>query len=92
VGFVVSGYCPGTAVAGLALGKLDALLMMIGIGAGSLLFAVLVPALEGFYVSSDRGTERLQTFFGVNHWIVLSVLAALVGGMFQVLRLIREAG
>ena len=83
VGFVVSGYCPGTSVAGLASGRLDALLTMIGIGAGSLLFAVLFPALEGFYVSSDRGTETLQMLFGVNHWIVLIVLAALAGGMFR---------
>ena len=83
VGFVVSGYCPGTAVAGLASGKLDALLTMIGVGAGSLLFAVLFPAIEGFYVSSDRGTETLQMYFGVNHWIVLIVLAVLAGGMFR---------
>ena len=82
VGFVVSGYCPGTAVAGLASGKLDALITMIGVGVGSLLFAVLFPILEGFYVSSDRGTETLQMLLGVNHWIVLVVLAALAGGMF----------
>lgn len=82
VGFVVSGYCPGTAVAGLASGKLDALLTMIGVAAGSLLFAVLFPLLEGFYVSSDRGTETLQSLLGVNHWIVLIVLALCAGGMF----------
>ncbi|MEK6743006.1 MAG: DUF6691 family protein [Nitrospirota bacterium] len=82
-GFVVSGYCPGTAVAGLASGKLDALVTMIGVGAGSLLFAVLFSALEGFYVSSDWGTETLQALLGVNHWIVLIVLAALAGGMFK---------
>ena len=29
VGFVVSGYCPGTAVAGLATGRLDALLTIV---------------------------------------------------------------
>jgi len=82
VGFVVSGYCPGTAVAGLASGKIDALVTMIGVGAGSLLFAVLFPALEGFYVSSDLGSATLPTYFGVNHWIVVIVLAALAGGMF----------
>ena len=82
IGFVVSGYCPGTAAAGLASGRLDALVVMLGIGAGSLLFAVLFPALEGFYVSSDRGKETLQMFFGVNHWVVLIALAVMAGGMF----------
>jgi uncharacterized membrane protein YedE/YeeE len=78
IGFVVSGYCPGTA----ATGRLDALVAMLGIGAGSLLFAVLFPALERFYVSSDRGKETLQMFFGVNHWVVLIALAVMAGGMF----------
>lgn len=82
IGFVVSGYCPGTAAAGLATGRLDALVAMLCIGAGSLLFAVLFPALEGFYVSSDRGKETLQMFFGVNHWVVLIALAIMAGGMF----------
>jgi uncharacterized membrane protein YedE/YeeE len=82
-GFVISGYCPGTAVAGLASGRLDALVTMIGVGAGSLLFAVLFPVVEGFYLSSDRGTETLPHIFGVNHWIVLVVLAVLAGGMFR---------
>ena len=86
VGFVVSGYCPGTAVAGLASGKLDALVTMIGVGAGSLLFAVLFPSLEGFYVSSDLGMATLPKFFGVNHWIVVIVLTALAGGMFLFFR------
>lgn len=43
---------------------------------------MLFPALEGFYVSSDRGKETLQMFFGVNHWIVLIALTVMAGGMF----------
>lgn len=82
IGFVVSGYCPGTAMAGLATGRLDALVVMLGIGAGSLLFAVLFPVLEGFYLSSAMGAATLPNLLGVNHWIVLIVVVALAGGMF----------
>jgi uncharacterized membrane protein YedE/YeeE len=82
VGFVVSGYCPGTGVAGLASGRLDALVAMIGVAAGSLLFAVLFPAVEGFYLSSSMGTTTLQKLLGVNHWIVIAVLVIIAGGMF----------
>ncbi len=85
VGFVVSGYCPGTAVTGLASGKLDALVAMIGIAAGSLLFAVLFPAIEGFYRSSDRGTATLPVLMGVNHWAVLVALAAAAAWMFSLM-------
>ena len=85
IGFVVSGYCPGTAVVGLASGRLDALVMMVGIGAGTLLFAIVYPALEKFYFSSDMGVTTLQKLLGVNHWVILVALLLFAAGMFYVL-------
>ena len=82
IGFVVSGYCPGTSVAGLASGRLDALLTMTGIGIGSLAFAVVYPAIEDFYVSSPMGVATIPTVTGAGHWTVLAVLAVLAGLMF----------
>ncbi|MCK9420734.1 MAG: YeeE/YedE family protein [Nitrospirae bacterium] len=82
VGFVVSGYCPGTAVVGLASGRLDALVTIIGVGAGSLLFAVLFPVLEEFYVSSDMGAATLPKLAGVNHWVIILPVIAFAVGMF----------
>jgi hypothetical protein len=82
VGFVASGYCPGTAVTGLASGRLDALVTMAGIVAGSLLFAMLFPVLERFYLSSDRGAVTIQGLLGVSPWVVIIGLIAMAGGMF----------
>jgi uncharacterized protein len=82
LGFVISGYCPGTAVAGLASGRLDALVALAGISLGSLLFALVYPAIEGFYLSSDKGIVTLQQLLGVNHWVVIVLLAIIAGGMF----------
>lgn len=82
IGFVVSGYCPGTAATALATGRIDAFVALAGIGAGSLLFALLFPAIEPFYLSSNMGTATVQDFLGVNHWIVLISLLATAGGMF----------
>ena len=85
IGFVMSGYCPGTAVAGFASGRLDALVTMAGIVAGSYLFAALYPGLKGFYLSSDRGVVTLPGLLGVNHWVVIVVLILMAGGMFSFL-------
>jgi len=85
VGFVVSGYCPGTSVAGLASGRLDALVTMAGISAGSFLFAVLYPVLEGFYLSSDMGVVTVPGLLGVNHWVVIIALFGMAAAMFLVL-------
>ena len=93
MGFVVSGYCPGTSVAGLASGRLDALVTMAGIVAGSLLFAMFFPVLEGFYLSSDQGVVTIQSLLGVSHWVVIAVLIVVAGGMFYFLeRMERRAG
>lgn len=46
VGFAVTGYCPGTALAAAAEGKPDAWMTVAGGLVGALTFAFLVPALE----------------------------------------------
>ena len=58
---------------------------MIGVGAGSLLFAVLYPMLEGFYRSSDWGVVTVPGLLGVNHWAVIMALIVAAGGMFALL-------
>ena len=48
-GFVISGWCPGTAMVGLASGKVDALIFLIGAVLGSILFNELFPVIEPLY-------------------------------------------
>ena len=85
IGFVVSGYCPGTSVAGLASGRLDALVTMIGIGIGSLMFALIYPVIEDFYQSSPMGVATIPRITGLSHWIVLAVLFIMAGVMFHLM-------
>jgi len=82
LGYLVSGYCPGTAVAGLASGRLDALATMFGVGAGTLLFSAVFPLIEPFYKISDMGSVTLPGLTGINHWVLVVVLFALAGAMF----------
>ena len=92
LGFLVSGYCPGTAVAGLASGRLDALVTMIGVGAGSLLFAAVYPWIEPFYTTSDMGRVTLPELTGMNHWVVVAILFALAGTMFYLMERYERRG
>jgi uncharacterized membrane protein YedE/YeeE len=82
LGYLVAGYCPGTAVAGLGSGRLDALVTIVGMVAGSLLFAVVYPAIEGFYMSSGLGTVTLPAMLGVNEWVVIVFVVLMAGMMF----------
>ncbi len=92
LGYLVSGYCPGTAVAGLASGRLDALMTMVGIGAGTLLFAAVFPWVEGFYRTSDMGQTTLPALTGLNHWVLIVVLYALAGTMFYAMERYEKKG
>ncbi len=79
VGMAVGGYCPGTSVAALFSGRIDGLLFLLGIGAGTVLFS-LVPGIQGWawkQVGSDSLT--LPQLLHLPAWLVwVALLAVLV--------------
>jgi thiosulfate/3-mercaptopyruvate sulfurtransferase len=54
VGFVMGGWCPGTAAVGLASGKIDALVFLVGAVGGSILYNEAYPILAPL-TANDRG-------------------------------------
>lgn len=82
VGFIVSGYCPGTAVVATASGNLDGLVAIAGIMAGALLFGLSWPYVEGFYGSGARGVLQLHTALGLPWAVVALGVTALAFGAF----------
>ena len=83
-GFAVGGYCPGTSVVGMVSGRIDALVFVAGVLAGTALFAFAYgPALRslmaiGGIVEGDTFTE----VWGVPEPLVLAVLAASLVAVF----------
>jgi thiosulfate/3-mercaptopyruvate sulfurtransferase len=55
VGFVMGGWCPGTAAVGLASGKLDALIFLGGAVLGSIGFNELFPLIQPLYTWGNQG-------------------------------------
>lgn len=55
VGFVMGGWCPGTAAVGLASGKLDALIFLGGVVLGSIGFNELFPVVRPLYTWGSQG-------------------------------------
>lgn len=54
VGFIVSGYCPGTSLVAAASGKLDGLATVVGVVVGTLVHAELM-SVQGFARFMDSG-------------------------------------
>ena len=66
VGFVMAGWCPGTAAVGAASGKLDAFAYLGGALAGSILFNELYPFIQPLYTWGDSGVAHAYTALGLS--------------------------
>jgi hypothetical protein len=64
-GFIVSGYCPGTSFVAMASGKIDALMTVIGVVAGQVLWAELEwrPGFATFHSAGNLGNFYLWELF-----------------------------
>ncbi len=81
VGMVVGGYCPGTAAASIATGKVDAMVFILGFLIGSLVFADFFPVWGDFYNSDYMGAFRLDQWLdiGLGAMVLIIVLIAVSG-------------
>jgi hypothetical protein len=73
-GFVIGGYCPGTAAVGIVSGKYDAMVFILGMIAGIWIFAAGMPLWGSFYMSSDLGRLTLWQVFGVPMWAMALII------------------
>lgn len=78
VGFAVTGYCPGTALAAAAEGKLDAWMTMLGGLLGALTFAFLFPDLESSLAAlGGFGPVTIHDSIGISGLFVAGPLGLL---------------
>lgn len=80
-GFVLGGYCPGTSVVAAMSGKLDALMFIVGVGGGALVFAGVSPRFAGFMA---KGGERtlLVDWLHLSYGTVAILVTLLALAMF----------
>ena len=81
-GFVISGYCPGTSVVSAASGNRDAVVAYVGMIAGSLMFGLAYPLIEGFYMSSPLHEIRLPELLGLPDALLAAGVLAMAVGAF----------
>ena len=77
-GFIVGGYCPGTAIAALATGRKDALAFALGMLAGVLAYVEVTPGVDGWIKANTQGEMTLPSATGIGMgWFVLVFVAFL---------------
>lgn len=82
LGFLIGGYCPGTAAVGVTSGKLDAVLFLVGMTVGMWVFALGFPLWGAFSQSSDLGRITLWQVFGLSKEVMGALIVAMALGAF----------
>ena len=72
LGFVIGGWCPGTAFVGLASAKWDALVFLAGAGIGSIVFNESFGLVRGLHTGTHAGIRYLPESLGIaSNWFPL---------------------
>lgn len=84
IGWGLLGYCPGTAVGALGEGRIDALWGIFGMLFGAALYAAAYPFMMAHVdIIGNYGKISLPQAIGLNHWVVILLMAAAVLVLFR---------
>ncbi len=81
-GFVIGGFCPGTSVCAAAIGKLDAMLFIVGSIIGIFAFTESYPLIEDFYKADALGPLRFNEVLGISPLLFAFGLTAIAIAAF----------
>jgi uncharacterized membrane protein YedE/YeeE len=84
VGFIVSGYCPGTSIVAAASGKLDGLATVAGVVAGTVVYGELlsVKRFAAFHESGYAGQVYLYDLVPLPPSVIALLVAVMAMGCF----------
>jgi uncharacterized protein len=80
LGFIMGGFCPGTGLSALSIGKIDAMVFAVGGLTGAFLFAETYPYIKNLANGSYKGAVKIDQALGMSPgiFILLLITAAIV--------------
>ncbi len=66
LGFILGGFCPGTSMCAVAIGKIDAMVFVGGMFIGILIFSEAFPLLENLYNGNALGPVKVYDMLGIS--------------------------
>jgi hypothetical protein len=79
-GFIMGGFCPGTGLSALSIGKIDALVYVIGGLTGAFLFAETYPLIQNLANGSYKGPLKINEVLGISPGLfaLFMIVAAII--------------
>jgi hypothetical protein len=81
-GFIMGGYCPGTSFCGASIGKIDAMVFIIGLFIGVGIFGAGYNWWDGMYMAKFLGSPKISTSLGLTDGVFALLLVVIALGMF----------
>ncbi|HEX2935462.1 MAG TPA: YeeE/YedE thiosulfate transporter family protein [Bacteroidales bacterium] len=83
-GFIIGGYCPGTSFCGASIGKIDAIVFIIGLFIGVAIFGGGYGWWDDLYMAKYLGSPKISEVLGMSDGVFALVLILVAFGMFWV--------
>ena len=81
-GFIMGGFCPGTSFCAAAIGKIDAMIFILGIFIGIFIFTEGYPLFESLYKAEFMGSPKISDFFGISSGLMILIVIFAAVAMF----------
>jgi len=89
-GFIMGGFCPGTSLTAVAIGKLDGWVFTIGLFLGIFLFSETFPFIEKYYYGGDLGHITITEYFNISPGVFVLGFTIMAVALFYVTTVIRK--
>ncbi len=86
-GFIMGGFCPGTGLSALSIGKIDAMVFAAGGLSGAFLFAETYPYIQILANGNYKGPVRIDEALGISPGLFTLLLIAAAAVMFWIAEL-----
>ena len=79
-GFIMGGFCPGTGLSAMSIGKIDAIIFFLGGLTGAFLFAETYPFIRDIAEGSYKGPVKINEVLGLSPGLFtfLLIIAAVI--------------
>jgi uncharacterized protein len=81
-GFIMGGFCPGTGLCALSIGKIDAMVFFLGGLTGAFFFAETYPSIQELANRSYKGPVKINEVMGISPGLFIFLLIIAAVGMF----------
>jgi uncharacterized membrane protein YedE/YeeE len=84
LGFIVGGFCPGTGLSAMSIGKIDAMVFFLGGLTGAFLYAETYPYVKNFADGTYKGALKINEVLGLSPGIFTFLLILAAVAMFWI--------